>query len=125
MRLQRVRALLIFFLAMFMVNSVAAVTRACTLSQVRHEHSALQLLSAEIDRNCPEAAATLCAIHCVQEAKSAEVKAPADLPPATAMAPLSAASYAGLRPEPARLPVAITHFVVGPRLTILFGHLRN
>lgn len=125
MRIQRIRRLLIFFLAMFMFNSVAAATRACTLSQVRHEHSALQLLDAKIDRTCPEAAATLCVTHCVQEAKSAEVKAPVDSPPAAAMAPLAAFSYATLRPQPARLPVAITHLVVGPPLTILFGNLRN
>ena len=125
MRIQRIRRLLIFFLAMFMLNSVAAAARACTLSQVRHEHSAAQLLEARIDRTCPEATATLCVTHCVVEAKSAEVKAPVDSPPVGAIAPLLTFSYGTLRPQPARLPVAITHLVVGPRLTILFGNLRN
>jgi hypothetical protein len=123
MRLQRIRCLLVFVLALFMVNSVAAAARACTLTQVRHEHSTIQLLQASVERACPEATATLCGTHCLQEAKSAEVKAPVDSP-AALIAPLFTFIHSTVRPEPAHLPVAIAQVIVGPSLTILFGNLR-
>lgn len=123
MRIQRTRSLLVFFLALFMLNSVAAAARACTLSAVRHQHTSIQLQQDEVDRSCPEAAATLCVTHCVQEAKSGEQKVPADSPPAP-MAPLLTFVYEAFRPEPTCLLVASSLLIVGPPLTILFGHLR-
>lgn len=126
MRLQRIRYLLVFFLAMFVVNGVAAATRACTLSQVRHQHGAAQRLQAAPDPTCPEAAATPCVVHCVQEAKSAEQKVPvvADSPAAFIAPPLDL-RHASFPPVQAILPVALSQPIVGPPLTILFGHLRN
>jgi hypothetical protein len=126
MKLQRIRYLLVFFLAVFVVNGVAAATRACTLSQVRHEHSAAQRLQAAPDPTCPEAAATPCVAHCVQEAKSAEQKVPvvADSP-AAFIAPPLVLSHASFPRVQAMLPVALSQPVVGPPLTILFGNLRN
>lgn len=124
MRLRSLRWLIVFFLAMFTVNGIAAVTRACTLSQVRHEHSTIQWQQAKVDATCPEAAAMLCVSHCVQEAKSGEQKAPVDSPPAVIAPPL-ALTYATFPPVQSPLHVVSSDLVVSPSLTILFGNLRN
>ncbi len=124
MKLKRIRWLIVFFLAMFTVNGIAAAARACTLSQVRHEHSALLLQQAAADASCPEAAATVCATHCVQEAKSAEQKAPVDSPPAVIAPPL-VLTYAAFPPMQSPLHGVSSDLIVGPSLTILFGNLRN
>lgn len=124
MKLRRFRCLIVFFLAMFAMNGIAAAARACTLSQVRHEHSVNQILHVEVEPSCPEAAATLCSTHCVQEAKSGEQKAPADTPVAL-IAPPPALTYATFPRVQSTLHVASSNLIVGPPLTILFGHLRN
>ncbi|UCG95954.1 MAG: hypothetical protein JSW31_09930 [Burkholderiales bacterium] len=124
MRLKRIRWLIVFIVAMFTVNGVAAAARACTLSQVRHEHSTLQWQQAKVDATCPEAAATPCVSHCVQEAKSGEQKAPVDSPPAVIAPPL-ALTQATFPPVQSPLHVASSDLIVGPSLTILFGNLRN
>ncbi len=125
MGMRRFRYLLVFLVAIFTVNSIAAAARACTFSQVRAEHTAIQLRDAGGDElNCSESDfATGCVTHCAQDARSGEQKAPADLP-LPAFAPPSTVVYFSSRPAPIPLPVASSQLIVGPSLTILFGHLR-
>lgn len=124
MKLRRYRWVLLLVMALFMVNNVGAAARACLLTAAAHEHVSIRVQAPADDPSCPEAVATPCGMHCVQDAKATEQKAPADAPVA-AFAPPLAYVLPSFRPVPARLPVAVSPVVVGPPLTILFGNLRN
>jgi len=124
MKVRRSRWLIALFVALFAVHGIAAAARACTLSEVRHEHGTQLLQEVAVDPTCPEDTATPCTTHCVQEAKSGEQRAPVDSPPAVIAPPLALRYATFPRVQQHTVHVASSDPVVGPPLTILFGNLR-
>ena len=123
MRPDRIRYLLVFFVAMFLANNAVASVRTCMVQMAAQEHAALQVLESSGDENlCPEAdSATNCLTHCTQSYKSDEQRYFFDAP-AVAVAPPLHRVWFPLGPRPLVFPLAPP--VVGPPLTILFGNLR-
>lgn len=122
--LQRLRHLLLLFVATFVLNFAGAAARASVLSEARHAHSVLELAQAGLDVACPEANAAPCDTHCLQEAKRAEQKATVDAPLPVAAPPTSVV-HAAWRPDPPLPRVDTSRHIVGLSPTLLFGHRRN
>ena len=126
MRPRRIRYLLVFFAAMFLVNNAVASARACMVTLAAEEHTAIRVLDTGSGENlCPEAddAAANCLAHCTQSYKSDQQNFSFDVPAVVSAPPLSL--YRAWIPiEPRRLVIASAQPVVGPPLTILFGNLR-
>ena len=121
----RVRYLLVFFVAMFLANNVAAAARACIVELTGQEHAVVQQADAGGDEHvCPVSEdAARCFTHCTQSFKNDQQKLATDVPGIAFASPLSLPRV-WFRTEPRALVVAAAPPPVGPPLTILFGNLR-
>ncbi|MGE5338244.1 MAG: hypothetical protein ACM3PU_10465 [Gemmatimonadota bacterium] len=125
MRIQRLRYLLILVLALFTLNGVAGVARACALNQAAQPHTVNHSSAAGGDSHpCPDnLGSQSCFAHGVQDTKSADQKATSDLPPLVTAPPFRIIRIS-VPPERAVRRVILARPDFGPSLTILFGNLR-
>lgn len=126
MKLARLRYLVVFFAALFVMNNALAVARACMVELAAPEHTAIRVLNSSGDEHvCPESDnAANCLTHCTQSYKGEQQRLSFDAPTMAAAPPLSLPRI-WFQAEPSRLVLASAAPVVGPPLTILFHNLRN
>lgn len=125
MRVRHLRWLMILVMALFTLNGVAGVARACALSQAETQHSSANTSTAGADSHpCQDSfGGETCLAHGIQDAKASQQKVASDLPPLVFAPP-----YRVLRipvpPVPGVPRMALTRPGFGESLTILFGNLR-
>lgn len=126
MKLARLRYLVVFFAALFVVNNAMAAARACMVELAAPEHTAIRVLNSSGDEHvCPEADnAANCLTHCTQSYKGDQQRLSFDAP-TIAFAPPPSVHRVWFQAELDRHVLASAAPVVGPPLTILYLNLRN
>ena len=119
------RFVLVFFVAMFLANNVAAAARACISVLAGQEHAAMQQADAGGDEHlCPASDdAARCFTHCTQSVKNDQQNRSIDVSGIVLASPLSVPRI-WFQAQPRAFVLAAAPPLVGTPLTILFGNFR-